>query len=202
MEKLDLKLLPKDTMKAFKNALKFVPKDKDLYSQVAGVYFACTKDEKKKFIVASNRKVAITYLVDFPDDFINKVVNKNGEVISDTYPTLQIPSDISAYKELNIDELKSLYEQATEEVKELNITQKKLKKDGDRIGVPIADEFEVDYFIFKDFIKLIESVGETTLYCNDKKQVGVFYKADKSVSGFVANEYIGSPNNNIKKYFS
>ena len=190
MEKLDLKLLPKDTMKAFKNALKFVPKDKELYSQVMGVYFTCTKEEKKKFIVASNKKVAITYLVDFPDEFINKLINKNGEVISDTYPTLQIPSDINPYKELNIDEIKSLYEQATEEVNALNITQKKLKKNGERIGVPIADGFEVDYFIFKDFIKLIESVGETTLYCDDKKYIGAIFKPDKSVSGFVVNEYI------------
>ena len=199
MEKLDLSLLSKETTKAFKNALKLCHKDHELYPQIAGVGFIYNKEMNVKYIIGSNGKVAISYLVDFPDDFNNKVVNKDGNVLSTNYPNIEIPSEFTNTIDLNVEELKSLYDQATEEVKELKLTISKLKKQKQRIGIPIADKFDVDYFSFKEFLKAIDMVGNANINVDDRQYMGVFCKPDKSVVGIVLNSFISSSYTNIRE---
>lgn len=194
MEKMDLKLLSKETTKAFKNALKICHKDHELYPQIAGVGFIYDEETNVKYLMGANGKIAISYRVDFPDDFNNKVLDKDGNVISTNYPNLTIPSEFTNVIELNVEEIKSLYEQATMEVKKLKLTASKLKKQKQKIGIPITDNFEIDYFFFKDFIKAIDMVGNANLNINDNLNRGVFFKPDKSVVGVVLNEFIGVSN--------
>ena len=199
MEKLDLKLLSKETTKAFKNALKLCYKDHELYPQIAGVGFIYDEEINVKYLMGSNGKVAISFRVDFPDEFNNKVLDKEGNVISTNYPKISLPNEFTKTIELNVEELKSLYEQATKEVKELKLTASKLKKQRQKIGVPIADNFEVDYFSFKELLKAIEMVGNANIHLNEDNYNYIFFKPDKSVVGVVHNQYLGFANT-IKEY--
>lgn len=197
MEKLNLKLLSKEATKCFKNALKLVHKDAELYPNIAGVYFAYDETNNVKYIIGSNGKVAVSYITDFPDIFNEKVLDKEGNIISTTYPPFIVPKELNNTYNISANEINNLYNQATQEVKALNLTIKKLKKNNQRIGIPITEDglFEVDYFSFKEFLKLVNLVGNGKLYY-DKGNIGLLCSDDKKVTGLVVNE-LYSKNENI-----
>lgn len=192
METIDLKLLSKDTTKKFKNCLKLVVKEKDgLYPQLGGVHFAYDKDLNKKYLIGSNGKVAIIYMdVDYPNEFMDKVINNKGEIINVSYPNIRIPSAFNEVVSVTKEQLTNLYDNATKDVKDEKLTQAKCAKEKKTIGVPIADNFDVDYFYFKDFMKMVEMVGTFKLLYNKTiGSIALTTKEDKSVFGLVINDY-------------
>ena len=185
MEKLDLTKLSKATTKKFKNALKLVIKDKDtLHPNLRGVYFKNDTTINKQYIIGSNGKVAIVYIIDdMPIEFYDKVINKNGEVISDIYPTLQVPSEFTDIIDLDKNILKTLYEQATSEIKEIGINTKI-----ELVTIPIGEGIEIDYNYYKDFMKMLDMVGTYNLYYNKSwGTIAISYTNDKSILGLILN---------------
>jgi hypothetical protein len=184
--------LSKTTANIFKNAVKFVLKDKDtIHPNLKGVYFTYDETINKKYLVSSNGKVAIIYMdIDFPNDFIGKVIDAKGNIISTQYPNVKFPAEVNETISVNMEHLKSLYDTATIEVKENKITQAKAIKQKQIVGVPIADGLEIDYFYYQDFMKMIELVGTNIiLYNKEMGSIAVSTRADKSVIGLVLNNY-------------
>lgn len=190
MEKLDLSLLPKDTLKKFKNALKIVCKDKEpLYPPITGVYFCNDKKVGVKYLMGSDGKNAIIYKdVDFPIEFEGKSVNKNGEIVADTYPALEVPKDLDSGVIFKMDTLNEYYNVINEFVKENKYTQAKVHKEKKHILVPIHEDISIDYFFYKNFIKVLELANTTRLlYSSDKKYICTCFNDDKSVIGVILN---------------
>lgn len=202
MEKLDLSLLSKDTTKKFKNALKLVSKDKDTpHTAILGVGFCKDAETNAQYIIGSNGKIAITYKVnDMPSEFENKVINKDGVVIADNYPNISFPDmeELTEAIAINIDDITELYNKFTDVIKEKKYTHKKLLKDKNYITIPLNEDVAIDYFFFKDFLKILDLVGvDTILYSKDNPNVCVCFTKDCAITGFALNQGYCTPYSNI-----